>query len=183
MTEFRDGLFNRNGRAALRIVLPLPPTDNHIYQTIRISKKKGGGANWGTTSGRSLTPTARSYKLATATDIAHLAVTNSVQFKKNVPYLLRLKIFFSAVENKSWSKNNAKTRYKKVDTTNRNKLLIDSITQAIGVDDSHIFPVIKLKDSCQDDPRVEVEICELAPEELPELYQAIDSAVEEFLWD
>ena len=56
--------------------------------------------------------------------------------------------YFEKVINSGWTgkpSSKAKTRYKKVDGHNRQKLVIDAITQAVGVDDCHIFRITKTK--------------------------------------
>ena len=174
--EFQDAMGYRNGKAIFKIVLPLPPTDNNIY--INASTTKGGHKR----SIRILSDEAKAYKRSTATEIADMAIRHTVQFRQNVPYLVLLRVFFENVENAGWATGKAKTRYKKVDTTNRGKLLIDSVTQAIGVDDSHIFPVFKFKDHDSDDPRVEAEVYELEEGEIDKLYEAVEEAIQEVLW-
>lgn len=174
--EFQDGMGYRKGKAVIKIVLPLPPTDNNIYVNTTSTKGKGPKRTI-----RILSDEAKSYKRATASEIAEMAIMNAVQFRQNVPYLVILRVFFDEVETKGWP-DNAKNRYKKVDTTNRGKLLIDSVMQAIGVDDHHIFPVIKFKEHDPDDPRVEAEVYEMSHEEMDDLYDAIEEAVTKVLW-
>lgn len=171
-----DRIGSREGKAFLEIILTLPPTDNHIYFTAATSKR---GYKQ---SIRVLTDEAKRYKRSTAMAIAELAITSNVEFKKDVPYLCVLSVYFEDTENKGWPEGGAKNRYKRVDTTNRNKLLIDSIMEALGIDDSHIFPVIKFKHDDENDPRVEVGIYELDDCELAHLEEEIHSAVETVLW-
>lgn len=175
--EFQDGMGYRKGKAVVKIVLPLPPTDNNIYVNTTSTKGKGPKRTI-----RILSDEAKSYKRSTASEIAEMAIRNSVAFRQNVPYLVILRVFFEEIETKGWSTGKAENRYKKVDTTNRGKLLIDSVMQAIGVDDHHIFPVIKFKECDPDDPRVESEIYELDPKEMDDLYDAIEEAVTRVLW-
>jgi len=51
---------------------------------------------------------------------------------------MKLELFFPAVENKGWP-SKAKYRYKRVDITNRVKLLEDALSEALGIDDSVFF--------------------------------------------
>lgn len=54
------------------------------------------------------------------------------------PLELEIKLFFSHTQNKGWP-SKAKSRYKRVDVSNRVKLLEDALFKALGVDDSAIF--------------------------------------------
>lgn len=176
MTAMKDKVGMRGDKAFLQIVLPLPPSDNHIYfnaTTIKRGYKQ---------SIRVLSDEAKKYKKAVASEIAELGIYNKVEFKKDVPYLCMMKVFFEDIENKGWATGKAQSRYKRVDTTNRNKLLIDSIMEAIGVDDSHIFAVVKFKRSDPDDSRVEVQVYELDIEEAEELEEETRDAMWRVLW-
>lgn len=63
-------------------------------------------------------------------------------FKKNVPYLLYLRVIFAeGLENAGWPKK-CQTRYKKMDATNRIKLVEDAVRDALGVDDSQFLGVV-----------------------------------------
>ena len=159
----------------MRIVLTLPPTDNNVYFNLKV--RSGGIA-------RALTDKAKNYKRSVASAIAELAVRceYKVKFDKDVPYLCLMKLFFEDTENKGWMKGKAENRYKRVDTTNRNKLLIDSIMEAIGVDDSHIHPVIKFKHCDPEDSRVEVELYQLTDSELDILEERIEDTIWGVLW-
>lgn len=173
-----DRIGSRKGKAFLEIVLTLPPTDNNIYFNATSSKK---GYKQ---SIRVLTNEAKKYKRSAAMAVAELAIYDQVEFKKDVPYLCVIKVFFENTENKGWPEGGAKTRYKRVDTTNRNKLLIDSIMEALGIDDSHIFPVIKFKRADHDDPRVEVGVYEMTDNELEQLDREVGCAIKRvLLWD
>lgn len=176
MTVPADRIISRKGKAFLEIVLTLPPTDNHIYFNAT-TEKRGYKQHI-----RVKTEEAKRYERSVASQVAELAIYNQIEFKKNVPYLIFVKVYFEDVENKGWMKGGASTRYKKVDTTNRNKLLTDAIMSALGVDDSHIFPVIKFKESDQDDPRVEVQVYELTEDELHELKLEVEKAIRRVLW-
>ena len=67
-------------------------------------------------------------------------------FKPNFPYLLIISFCFDGWEtlnNKSWleedPKKRAKTRYKRLDVSNRIKLFEDALAEAVGLDDNHNF--------------------------------------------
>ncbi len=171
-----DSVGTRRGKAFFNIVLTLPPTDNRIYFNLRTSK--GGIA-------RALTDEAKKYKRSVASAIAELVIRskNKIEFHKDVPYLLIVKLFFEHTENKGWIEGKAQNRYKKIDTTNRNKLLIDAIMEAIGVDDSHIHSVIQFKHCDEEDSRVEVGLYELIDDsEMTRLEGGIEETIWGVLW-
>jgi hypothetical protein len=100
----------------------LPPSANHAYFNI----PRGG---------RALTREGRAYKIGA---IAHLAQNfrrEMLLFKKNTPYLFFVRFFCEEVENKTYPAS-ARNRYKKVDGSNRLKLLEDALKDAAGIDDS-----------------------------------------------
>jgi len=63
---------------------------------------------------------------------------------------LTVDLYFSAVENKGWSTGKAKTRYKRIDVSNRAKLLEDALFSGVGIDDSLIFELIMRKHAITD---------------------------------
>lgn len=155
MTE-RFGLDNE-GRMSIRVVLDMPPTDNQIYWNNQ----------WG---GRTLTKKAKRYKRVVREHIAKLILRSTpkskhvIDFQTDVPYTAIVKIYFEKVENATWGKKKgAKRRYEKIDPSNRQKLVIDSVMSAIGIDDMHIFKEVLHKRCDPDDPRVVVIIREQEP--------------------
>lgn len=69
--------------------------------------------------------------------IAHLVQNYPSElryFLPDVPYFIYYRVYFEAVENKS-----SKTRYKRLDVTNRLKFIEDCLKEAGGVDDSAFF--------------------------------------------
>jgi len=171
--EDRVGL--RKGKAFLNAVFTLPPTDNHIYFNLKVGK--GGIA-------RALTDEAKKYKRSVASTIAEIVIRSNVkiEFHRDVPYLCIMKLFFEHTENKGWVEGKADNRYKKIDTTNRNKLLIDAVMESLGVDDSHIHPVIKFKHCDEEDSRVEVSVYELTDDEASWLEDKIEDTIWGVLW-
>lgn len=139
----KDCLEYDGDKVVLKTTLPLPPSDNHIYFNL-----PGGG--------RGRTNKAKSYLSKVKSQIAQLAILNHVEFRQHVPYSIETWIYFNKIENKGWVKGKAKSRYMKVDTGNRTKLVEDSIAEAIGVDDSHLFDKYHHKRCDPDNPRVEV---------------------------
>jgi len=144
-----DGLDLHHSKPRLHLTLPLPPTDNHIYTTLRGRR------------GRILTAEAKSYKTLVASRVADLAAHSSIQLRTDVPYAISISAYFPVIENVNWSKGITRSRYRKVDTQNRQKLLVDGLMTAIGVDDSHLFHIRKLKFVDPNDPRVEITLVEL----------------------
>ena len=132
----------------LRVTLPVPPSDNHIYANV-------GRA-------RFLTSTAKKYKKTVAEEVAKLSVTCDPDacFIEHVPYEIILHLYLEKVENGGWPQGKAKSRYKRIDTTNRQKLVIDGVMEGIGVDDCHIFYAALYKKCSATDPRLVVTVRE-----------------------
>lgn len=118
----------------LRIIIPfIPPTSNSIYVTIwkqkRVVKSKEAVAF----QNRFLSEVVPKYlpwlsKITSSPETIYRVTTHL--------YLDQWDIF-----NKGWFlvPKKAATRYKKMDTGNRLKLVHDCLSEAIGVDDSHFF--------------------------------------------
>lgn len=142
---------------SVEATLPMPPSSNHIYFNIR-----GGG--------RALTGEARSWKKAATTAIIN---QNRLQFAKalsqELKYELVLHFFFEEIENRGWSERfergakagqrKAETRWKRMDLSNRVKLVEDALKDALNVDDSCTFIHTLIKDHDHENPRVEVTFC------------------------
>ena len=133
----------------------LPPSSNHIY--IR---------------GHILTTEARQY----AEKFAHYCVQNYLPAINSTlmptptsVYAIHLHFYFETVFNESYFDTNlpaskrAQTRYKKVDLTNRIKLLEDCVRDAIGIDDCLTFSASQEKHMDPSFPRVEIFIQEVDP--------------------
>lgn len=137
---------DESGRLRLDMVVELPPTDNHIYFNL----PRGG---------RALTKDARRFKALVKEKTARAAITSSLSFREHIPYRVEI-VLYLKLYSRGWPKK-AKWRFQKIDTTNRTKLLLDALADAIGVDDRHITDVIVRKEDDPDDPRVEVTLEEL----------------------
>jgi hypothetical protein len=137
----------------IRITLPeLPPSSNHAY-----FDRPGGG--------RSLSTEGRRYKIATSTYLQRRYRDEMMFFRKNVPYFILALMYFSEVENKGYPKK-AENRYKKLDGSNRVKLLEDALKDAGGVDDSqNLYFFLAKKQGVPE--RVELWIWNLETEETP----------------
>jgi Holliday junction resolvase RusA-like endonuclease len=154
----------------LRVTIPfLPPSSNTIYRTIP-------------GRGRVLSSAAQQFQLKAMRIIQQEGRAALLCLKQNVPYALRLVIYFPEVENTGWyqfwekdsrpgtkdthkaGERKAATRYKRIDLSNRIKLLEDTVASAVGVDDSHTFHLSIYKEHDPKHPRVEVTLS-LLPEE------------------
>ena len=115
----------------LHVWVPLlPPTSNNIY--IRHPAGKG----------RVLSDKARKFKMRAMAAVQKEGRLALLQLQQNVPYRLHLAIFFEQVENKD---SKAGNRYKKMDLSNRMKLIEDTLSKAVGLDDCHNFVTVMEK--------------------------------------
>ena len=151
-------------RRVVKVTLEMPPTSNHIY-----TKAPGGG--------RMLTRLARSWKKKA---VGHMVRDSGLGFQDgldpNKRYWVEFVFFFEAVENKGWNEfykkgekegqRKAAMRWKKIDLSNRVKLLEDSVQEAVGVDDSATFAQVLQKNVDERDPRVEVSMFQLEEEDV-----------------
>jgi len=136
----------------------LPPSSNHIY----VNRFKGG---------RILSTAATQFQLRSMRIIQQEGRAALLRLQQDVPYQLELIFYFEAVENEGWyekwsrgekaGKRKALTRFKKMDLSNRIKLLEDVVAKAIGLDDSHTFRLVIEKKHDPKNPRVEVSLTRL----------------------
>jgi Holliday junction resolvase RusA-like endonuclease len=130
----------------------IPPTSNHIY-----------------IKGAILTPEAREY----AERFSHFFVQHYMHAVQGLDakkiYAIHLRFYFETLINASYrnpkvpAAKRAQTWYKKLDLTNRIKLLEDCIRDALGVDDSHTFVASQEKHMDPKSPRVEFFVHEVDP--------------------
>lgn len=133
----------------LRITLPMPPTDNDLYVPI----KKGGKS-----VGLRLSNVARAYKIQVAEVMADAALLNpDFKVEVDVEYAINLVVYFKSAYSKGWPKK-ARSRFRKIDTHNRLKLVIDSVMSSMGLDDNCLFEQSVVKQEDPEDPRIDVEI-------------------------
>lgn len=138
----------------IHIKIPsIPPSSNHAYATIRGTSK------------RVLTTEGRSYKTLTTAHIAQKYPIALKFFKPNTPYLLLVRFWFSQITNSGYPKK-ADNLYKKLDVSNRLKLLEDALKDAGGVDDSQNMTIILQKFKSEDE-RTEIWVWELEAEKTP----------------
>lgn len=136
----------------IHIVLPcLPPSLNNAYASrgkIRFPTKE-------------LTQ----FKTTMKTHIAREYAPEMLMFVKDHRYALHARLSFLALATKGWPKK-AANRYKRVDATNRFKILEDTIMEATGVDDSHNF-VVSIEKTVAAAVRTDVWIWDLDKEVSP----------------
>ncbi len=110
----------------------MPPTLNKAY----INTKKG----------RRLTTHAKKTKESITKLVSFYILKKDINMSlyKDNQMTLTVDYYFKEVENKGWPKK-AKFRYKKVDISNRIKLLEDAIADAIGIGDENFFKLVLTK--------------------------------------
>lgn len=92
--------------------------------------------------GRVLTAHGKRYKSETTATLVRDYPTDLKFFESNKGYGILIVLFMPTVLNKGWPET-AKTRYKKLDASNRVKLLEDALIDATGIDDSQfLLPMI-----------------------------------------
>lgn len=139
----------------LRVWIPfLPPSSNKIYEPVWVQGKPRG---------KRLTQEARKFKVRAMKVIQKDGRGALLNLKEDVPYVLTIAVFFEKVLNKGWP-SKAESRYKRVDATNRVKLIEDTAADGVGVDDRHNFRII-LEKHCDPDNTGLYVILSRVPEE------------------
>ena len=140
--------------SSLFISFPVvPPTSNRLYF-----------------HGTKLTQVARDYAEAFAKYAAQNHLHQISQMNPDGIFAVHLRFYFESLENETWNdlsikpSRRAKTRFKKIDLTNRIKLLEDCIRDALDIDDSHTFAGSQEKHQDPKNPRVDVYVNEVSPE-------------------
>lgn len=116
----------------------VPPSVNHAYITVR--------------NKRILTKDGQKYKNETKTFIARNYPSQLTIFSKERQYavLVRVTLLEDAVLCKGFATGKVEGRYKKLDATNRIKLLEDALAEAAGIDDRQNFVFTAVKDWSKD---------------------------------
>jgi Holliday junction resolvase RusA-like endonuclease len=125
----------------------LPPSSNNIYV-----KRPAGG--------RMLSQKARTFKVRAMQVIQKEGRVAFLHLKEEVPYELKLSIFFEAVLNKGYP-DKAKTKFKRIDIGNRLKLIEDTVSDALGLDDCHNFRIILEKHCDLKNPGLYIDLKEV----------------------
>lgn len=117
----------------IELTLPMPLSVNKAYVSLR--------------NRRILSKDGKLYKQAVREELGRCYATTPLPSLENTPLSLSIALVFEDVENKGWSEGKAKNRYKRVDVSNRVKLLEDALFEALGVDDSLIFSLHVTKEA------------------------------------
>lgn len=113
----------------IRMEVPwLPPSANTAYFNL----PQGG---------RTLTKKGKKFKKETGVHLIRNYSEQLMMFEKNKPYCIAMRFFFPNLQNKTWPEK-ASTRYKKIDTSNRVKLLEDVLADVADTDDSHYMTLL-----------------------------------------
>lgn len=121
-----------------------PPSANDLY----FSSPRGGKA---------MTTKGKRFQRLVVDQIHREAGHKLAQFKADQPYEILVMVFFPTIYNKGWPEK-AQQRYKKRDADNLLKLLLDTISKAIGVDDANFLKVAVEKHMDPKNPRIEIVI-------------------------
>lgn len=124
----------------------LPPSSNKIY--VNIPGK-----------GRFLSPQATAFKVYAMRIIQQQGRVSFLGLKENVPYELRLAVFFDQVE---YLKSSKGSRYKRIDLSNQVKLIEDTVAAATGIDDAHNFRLVLEKHCDPKNPGMYVTLCPIS---------------------
>lgn len=119
----------------IELVIPsIPVSVNAAYMTIRKGNK----------TLRILTKEGRNYKAETAAHLVSNYPVELAKFKKDRPYVFCAIFSVPGVFTKGWP-DKAKNRYKRLDVSNRIKMLEDVLADVTNVDDSGNFVTIAQK--------------------------------------
>lgn len=112
----------------LKVWIPfLPPSSNNIYITHPQGK------------GRILSTQARTFKVKAMRVVQQEGRVAFLKLDRNVPYELRISVFFDQVE---YAKSTKGNRYKRIDLSNQIKLIEDTVAEATGIGDEHNFRLV-----------------------------------------
>jgi Holliday junction resolvase RusA-like endonuclease len=135
------------GSLTLRIRgIPMPPSVNSLYFT------KGGK--------RILTTEGRVYKDSIKQLMADIGSKQSEHdiVMDNIKLSITYDFYFKGVETKSWHTGKSKNRFRKVDISNRVKVLEDGLVEGLGIDDTQFMRVNITKNNTNDDEYVDINI-------------------------
>ena len=135
----------------ISLYLPmLPPSLNKAYENIprrKVGKKFTGG-------GRRLTDEGKKFKADVAQFVVKYLAAETKQLKPNAAIGLYVAFGFPDMFNRGYPEK-TKARYKKLDASNRVKILEDALTECINFDDSQIvFSVITKYPSKEEETRL-----------------------------
>lgn len=130
----------------------LPPSVNHAYFNL----PRGG---------RTLSAKGKKYKTETSTKIVRDYATSIRGLSKDRSYGLIVVFSFTDLYNKGWP-DKTPNRYKKIDVSNRLKLLEDAVVDALGIDDSQ-FVFITLRKVPGEKEATRILVWDYDSEEMP----------------
>jgi Holliday junction resolvase RusA-like endonuclease len=121
----------------------LPLSVNHAYEdNVIVKTGKKGRRKY--IVNRKLSEEGDAYKQETSTYLSRYFPEEMQIMKPNVSLGMAILLDMPDIFNKGWPEK-AKTRYKKLDVSNRVKLLEDAIAHAGGIDDSQFVNVMSAK--------------------------------------
>jgi Holliday junction resolvase RusA-like endonuclease len=129
----------------------LPPSSNNIY----INHPQGHG--------RVLSSKARAFKVQAMREVQQSGRVAFLGLKQNVPYELRLDVFFDQIEYKKSEKGK---RFKRIDLSNQIKLVEDTVAEATGIGDEHNFRLVLSKHCDPEHQGVYVTLSPIPEEEI-----------------
>ena len=139
----------------------IPPSVNHAYVS-----KRGGG--------RILSRAGKEFKSRIRADILSSYRKELQTFKPDLPYELVITFYLKDLYIKK--QIDGVRRYKKIDVTNRIKLLEDALSEVIGVDDKNFIVVVARK--CETfKPISHTAVTFISPKEEPGLVHSSKSAI------
>jgi len=132
---------------SLHMVIPfLPPSSNKIY----IQRRQGGKA---------LSKDSRYFLEKFKTEVVPKYLPRMQVIPENETiFEVEFLFFFETLINKGFAVGKAKTRYKRIDVSNRVKLLEDALKDVLAVDDSLFFRSTNEKLMSPGNARVEIVI-------------------------
>lgn len=130
--------------------LPIPPSSNSIY------RRRGHNP------GMYLSQEAKKYRVECSKILMSGHLTEIQRLDNDKVYRLELIFYLKAVLNAGWPQK-AKSRYKRIDLSNRIKLLEDVVKDATGIDDCQHFELLvsKRQADSPEEQRVEVRLMPL----------------------
>lgn len=134
----------------------LPLSSNHAYFDVVVGRGKKRRTQ------RVLTDEGKKYKLETTTFIVSTYPQYLQMFKPNTAFGYIIRLHFPNLLNSTWPEK-AESRYKKLDASNRVKLLEDAMAKAFGIDDK-VFLSTRA-DKVQGEPRTEIWVWNMEEED------------------
>lgn len=126
------------------ILEEFPPSINKLY----FSLPHGGKA---------MTPAGKRFQRRTMMQLQRTWGPALSEFSPDQPYHIDVIVYFPEIINRTWPRV-AQQKYKKRDADNLMKLLLDTISKAIGVDDANFLKITVEKRRDPKKPRIHIYI-------------------------